>query len=287
MLIFKECGRLGNQLFQYAALKTLFPGEKEMILLGFNSLKSAFTGIEARIIDSSCSRFERSFYYRLHKFADYLSSRRVITRVKGSQSVPVIDVITGLLKKHMFVETAYFQSELLFDPEVVKKLIFDPQAMETAKNLLHRIAGEKKPVFVHIRRGDYVAWPNRSCAAVLPASHYRRCIELIKARISDPFFVFISDDTFYVEEIFGGMENSFISTGSELEDFALMSQCHAGILSASSFSWWGAWFASLKQGNGLFLAPERWGGHRQSSWYPLIFDPFRSGTSFLSFIQTI
>lgn len=284
MLIFKECGRLGNQLFQYAALKTLFPREKEMILLGFNSLNSAFTGIEARIIDSDSSRFARSFFYRLHKFADYFSNRRIITRVKGSQSVPVIDVLPGLCKKYMFVEPAYFQSELLFDPEVIKRLIFNPQVMENAKNFLNRIAGEKRPVFVHIRRGDYVTWPNRSFAAVLPASHYRRCIELIKARIPDPFFVFISDDTFYVEEIFGGMESSFISTGSELEDFALMSQCHAGILSASSFSWWGAWFACLRQGTGPFIAPERWAGHRQSSWYPLIFDPSRSRTSFLSYI---
>ena len=49
MIISKGSGRLGNQLFQYAALRTLCEqNEKLVLLLGFDDLQKAFDGINAK-----------------------------------------------------------------------------------------------------------------------------------------------------------------------------------------------------------------------------------------------
>ena len=66
---------------------------------------------------------------------------------------------------------------------------------------------------------------------------------VINSKINDPFFIFLSDDYWYIKDIFSHLTNSYISQGTALEDFALMSLCQAGILSASTFSWWGSYFA--------------------------------------------
>ena len=133
--------------------------------------------------------------------------------------------------------------------------------MEFAKSFLN----EKKspfdpPIFIHIRRGDYVKWPSREKPAVLPASYYHKCIDLIRSKISNPFFIFMSDDPCYVEDIFGDVKNSFISKFSLNEDFAIMTQCRGGILSASSFSWWAAYFSNLQHPHSHFLGPKYWAG---------------------------
>ena len=64
------------------------------------------------------------------------------------------------------------------------------------------------------------------------------------------------------------------------EDFVLMTQCKGGILSASSFSWWGAYLAKQKYSGTFFLAPKYWAGHRQKRWYP---ESMKS--SFLDYVE--
>jgi hypothetical protein len=59
MLIFKESGRLGNQIFQYAALRSLCEEKEKLFLLGFNDLKLTFNGIDAKIININNSRLYR------------------------------------------------------------------------------------------------------------------------------------------------------------------------------------------------------------------------------------
>lgn len=50
MLIFSECGRLGNQIFQYCGLKAI--DEKgHLYLYGMNSLKEIFVGLEIMYSD--------------------------------------------------------------------------------------------------------------------------------------------------------------------------------------------------------------------------------------------
>lgn len=268
MLIFKESGRLGNQIFQYAALKTLCKNGETLVILGFEDLQTAFNGIDAKIINSHSPRWERSLYYRLYRIGESLSQKKIVTRIEESKELPQVIYNRGLLKRLVFVAESYFQSEPFFKREVITSLTLKPQLLASAQKLLNRITNGKIPIFVHIRRGDYLRWPNKEYPAVLPASYYQKCIHILQSKIQNPFFIFTSDDPFYVKDVFGDLKNSYIAQGSSMEDFALMTQCQGGILSASSFAWWAAYFAHVNHGEGIFIAPKYWGGHRLGYWYP-------------------
>lgn len=279
MLIFEESGRLGNQLFQYAALKTICQQNEKLILLGFEALQSAFNGVEAKIINSYSLKRERSFYYRLYSYADLLSERKIFARIKESKILPKLDWGSSWLNQIKFIEKSYFQSQLFFQPQIVKTLSLKPELLAAAKQQLSLLAQKRTPVFVHIRRGDYLIWPDRANPAILPASYYHRSIEIIQSKVFQPFFIFTSDDPFYVKDVFSNLENAYVSQGSALEDFALMTQCKGGILSASSFSWWAAYFAEQAKSD-LFLAPKYWAGHRRKTWYPVFIE-----SDFLTYID--
>lgn len=146
----------------------------------------------------------------------------------------------------------------------------------SAANLL----AESRPnVFVHIRRGDYVRWPSRDNPAVLPASWFTDAMQAVRSRLDKPQFVVVTDDVPYAREIFGHHGDVAIAAESWEIEFALMTLCDAGILSASSFSWWGAYLAHAAGSAGPFVAPKYWAGRPQGEWYP----PSFARTSFLEF----
>ncbi|MEA5452265.1 alpha-1,2-fucosyltransferase [Leptolyngbya sp. CCNP1308] len=280
MIIFNQSGRLGNQLFQYAGLKTLGQTNETLVLLGFEALQSTFNGIEAKIINTRSSKVERYLSYRFYEWANYLSQKNIIQRVKQAKASINLFYNSSLLKTITVVEQNYFQSESFFDPSIVKSLVLKPELLAFAKQSLEQLPLRRIPIYVHVRRGDYLNWPDKENSAVLPNSYYRKCINLIKADIPDAFFVFTSDEPDYIKATFGDLDNFYISTGTAAEDFALMTQCQGGILSASSFAWWAAYFARLWQNSSVFLAPKYWAGHSKQQWYPAFIK-----SSFLTYVE--
>ena len=270
MLVFQESGRLGNQIFQYSALRHLCKENETLLLLGFNDLKSIFGGINAKIINLNSLKFERALYYKVYPQLDCLSHQGLISRISENDQLNRYELIQkkGLFDSIKFVERSYFQNETLLCHKSIKKLTFNNDILASATHILNTIPSLNTKIFIHIRRGDYLFWPNKDNPAVLPASYYKKCIDIIYSKVSNPFFIFTSDDQFYVADVFGDLKNSYISRRSSFEDFTLMSHCQGGILSASSFSWWAAYFAHLNNPNGIFLAPEYWGGHSVNSWFP-------------------
>ena len=48
-----------------------------------------------------------------------------------------------------------------------------------------------------------------------------------------------------------------------------MGLCSHGILSASSFSWWGALYSkNFNKNKNYYIAPKFWVGHRLKKWIP-------------------
>ena len=71
------------------------------------------------------------------------------------------------------------------------------------------------------------------------------------------FFIFLSDDAGFVECCFEDIENKYISRNSMTVDLALMSLCLYGIVSNSSFSWWGAYMMKDRK---KVVFPKYWYG---------------------------
>ncbi|WP_299402688.1 alpha-1,2-fucosyltransferase [Acaryochloris sp. IP29b_bin.148] len=283
MLIFRESGRIGNQIFQYSAIRSMCPKNEKLVLIGFEEFQALFNNPEANIINSNSSTIERLLYRFIYKAANFLSKKYIFDRIyeiRFPRNFPRVEHEIGILSHIKFIGESYFQFESAFRDEVPNQLEMNHDLINFAKAFLREKSCSNKCIFIHIRRGDYIKWPNKKNPAVLPASYYYKCIDIIKSKIHNPFFVFLSDDPHYVEDIFGGVKNSVISKFSSFQDFALMTQCEGGILSASSFSWWGSYFASQKHSNLFFLAPKYWAGCRSKSWFP----PFVK-SSFLNYVD--
>lgn len=272
MIVFIESGRLGNQLFQYAALRTLCREDEKLVLFGFDALRNAFDNPDATFAARSGSLVFR-FLRRLRARVDSLVARQALFPVISevfTQGRCEVAVAPGRVARLRYCREAFFQSEALFDDTVATRLKLKDAHVRAAERLLADpgLVARKK-IFVHVRRGDYLHWPPGGPPAALPADWYRECMRRFRQSGGAPFFIVVSDDAAHAREEFGAMPDVRVSAGSEAEDFALMCLCDGGILSASAYSWWAAYFASRRRPEGVFLAPQYWVGHGARAWFPI------------------
>jgi hypothetical protein len=166
------------------------------------------------------------------------------------------------LKGNVYLD-GYWQTEKYFeDIEEIIKNDFTVKTEPDEKNreLLNQIKN-CNAVAVHIRRGDYVMDPQtESILGSCSLDYYRRCVEIIAKRISDPHFFVFSDDPKWTKE---NIEIDFPTTyiyhngpNKGYEDLRLMSHCKHFIIANSSFSWWGAWLSD--NSDKIVVAPKSW-----------------------------
>jgi hypothetical protein len=163
----------------------------------------------------------------------------------------------------------YWQNYLIVEhvaDELRKDL--NPKEPARGKNLemLEQISRSRNPVSLHVRRGDYTL-PSEDLA--LPMEYYSRAIASIKQRLVDPtFFVFSDDMPFVKESLPREGKMIFVEHNDDFaahEDLRLMSACHHHIIANSTFSWWGAWLNRLP--DKIVIAPMRW-RLRANTYYP-------------------
>ena len=129
-----------------------------------------------------------------------------------------------------------------------------------------------KTVFIHVRRGDYVEILGES--NLLSKSYYEKAFEQWRQHYKGTdFHVFIvSDDHEWCRNQEWTFPYTLYESQDEIQTLALMSQCKAGaIIANSTFSFWGAMISQSP----LVFYPKRWTGedycHRlcPSHWYGL------------------
>lgn len=272
MIIFFESGRLGNQLFQYCAIKKFQPGGL-IVAIGMSELKDNFAGIDIVGVSKLGKIVERIIGRIGKNRIEYAAKQmRILTMVEEVRSPSGIrfSVKTGLLKNLVYFKAGYYQSEDMVDDGVAKAIVPNQKNREIADKFFNSIPGDKaNRFFVHVRRGDYVNWPSRESPAVLPLDWYRKQMERIRSKNPNALFIVVSDDKPYVDEFFLNEKDVVIACGDMISDFSVMTKClGGGVLSASSLSWWASYFIRRDNADATFVAPTFWGGHRLGSWYP-------------------
>jgi len=112
-------------------------------------------------------------------------------------------------------------------------------------------------VSLHIRRGDYL-----TAGFIEPVSekYIYDALNLIRARLKNPFFYIFTDDPHWVKENLVIDKSFKVVEGNEgknsYKDIILMSLCQHNIIANSSFSWWGAWLN--KNTSKIVIAPMKW-----------------------------
>jgi hypothetical protein len=264
MIIFFENGRLGNQWIQYTGFKKFFPKEK-LVFIGCESLFSIFDGVDAFFI--SKKKVGHRFYFIIFmKILFFLTKIRIfgkIIKTKQTNSYK-ISKKKGLFWKVFVIENFFFD---IVDIENFKNPpLLKTHLVKQAKDwLINRRINTKthSVVFVNVRRGDYLYWPSKQFPAVLSLDWYKRAMNLIKEKVQNPIFILISDDKYYLKDVFNESDNLYISENDFELDFSIMSLCKHGILSSSTFAWCGAYYANLnKEKETFFIAPKNWTQHR-------------------------
>ena len=259
MIIFFSRGRIGNQLFQYAFLNTIVKKKERIYGINMDDFVKYFNienknfknislkrGYIIRIIKSIMM-----FFVKI-KIIGYIFQKRDL---KG-RPLPEYIKKRGLLPIRL-IKSDYFQSPSLFNSEKIDFSLKEEYIIK-AKEFLANIPPSYKRCFIHIRRGDYLFIEYDGYKGInLPKNYYIKAIEIIKKEAKDIFFIFLSDDPEFVEYCYNEIENKIISREKEAVDLAIMMECEYGIISNSSFSWWGAY---LMKNRKKVIFPKYWYG---------------------------
>jgi hypothetical protein len=233
-----QMGRLGNQMFQFAALKGIArncdfeycipPSQskdewKEHQL--FNPFKlTSTTQLNVQYIDiDRPTIIESSFFFDeniFNKCPDWVSIR------------------------------GYFQSEKYFkhiEDEIRSDFAFKEEILEPCTKMISQL--EVSPIALHIRRTDYITNPNHT---PLELYYYQKALQQFD---NEPVLVFSDDPEWCNQQQLFSSDRFFIAeVNSNYVDLCLMTLCSGHIIANSSFSWWGAWLAT----NNKVVAPSGW-----------------------------
>jgi hypothetical protein len=256
-------GRLGNQIFQYCGARALFPGER-LLLMDFGAFDETFEPDDACVLGSAHPVATKAVSLLLRLRALRLFRLGSIENDRVS-FLPAVSV-----KSRIMLSTATYQ---FYDPSMVDvagRLRFRSRVTERVEEFLQRNGLTGRPlVFLHVRRGDYLAWPSLTEPAAIGIGWYEESLKSLQERVPGAEVVVLTDDIDGVRSTMSQPENVHFSDLDAAGDLGLMARCVGGVLSASSLSWWGAHLAQLRMGgSGVFIGPRFWLDRRAREWFP-------------------
>lgn len=267
MIIIFTSSRLGNQLFQYSFAITLRENKEKIYFFGFNDLFNTFDNLIGKDY-STKNRFNKYLVFKILKpTLKLLSNLRIITLIETNREYisskvresDTFRVSKGIFNSIRYIHGGYYQSQKFFSEKLINGIKIKKNYLVKAKDFLTDIPTKFELVFVHIRRGDYENFKVWGKNILLPVEYYKVAMEFINSKLNGKaFYIFLSDNPEYVKKEFYYLKNKKISINNHFAtDLAIMSLCKHGILSISTFSWWGAYLIKNK---GLILAPKYWLG---------------------------
>lgn len=274
MIISLSRGRLGNQLFQYAALQSALRRNERLVLIGYDELSDFLECVDARQIKLADMRRSQLLRRFIGLILNLACSIRLLGRVESDQVTNSEEAIRrrGLLTIDVSLSSA-MQAPTHLRAQATEMMIAHHHRL-AAEQLLTAIPG-RDAVAVHIRRGDYLLWPSRENPAVLPWRWIESAMKLASRDLTDPVFLFLSDDAQYVSDMIRDRPNCYLIDATSEASLAVLASARWQILSASTFSWWGAEFARRSGVLNEAIAPKYWAGWPQREWYPREFESSR------------
>jgi hypothetical protein len=221
---FKTEGRLGNRLFQTAAIYS-YAADNELEFLLPKDIDGPFFELFNRLDDSDFSKIGANYTEPSFGFKSL---------PKGMKNVEF---------------RGYYQSCKYFDhhrEELLELFQLPDREYNQVKERYNQITssltdGPKSLISLHIRRGDYTE--NNGTQYVLPISYYQRALRNFdpKTSVAVVFSDDIPDCRNVLPKKFPNWTFYFVDAGEDWSDLYLMSLCDHNIIANSSYSWWGAY----------------------------------------------
>jgi len=235
-------GHLGNQMFQYAAVKGIatHKGYDWCIAPKENAGKNYPLGLLSEIY--SCFNLNSCKHY------SYVDGGAVAER-SFSFDKDLFEKCPDNVTLY-----GYFQSEKYFkhiEDELRDDFTFKPEIVKECNEIVGTVFEDiETAVSLHIRRGDYTTNPNHP---IQPLDWYENAISNFDSKCE--VVVFSDDPKWCMEQEIFSDDRFIVSNGNTpYHDLCLMSKIKNHIICNSSFSWWGAWLANSKN----VVAPKNW-----------------------------
>jgi hypothetical protein len=274
MIISHIIGGLGNQMFQYAAGRSLSLARGQPLLLdvsGFINYR-LHQGLELqRVFDLPAEIATDAEMRGILGWQCSFGIKRALARpglamMRRSSFIvephfhywPEIKHVPW----HCYL-VGYWQSEHYFrDVASVIRSDFAFKLPLVNRNAeLAEHMGQVNAVALHVRRGDYATNSKTHARhGLCSLDYYRRAIDYISVQVEQPCFFIFSDDIAWVKaNLKMAFPCQYVDHNRNAEsynDMHLMSLCRYHIIANSSFSWWSAWLNPTP--DKIVVAPGKW-----------------------------
>jgi len=248
-------GGLGNQLFQYAAGRSVAERLECPLFFDVSQLGSSLLGSTSRefALDwlikpkqiISAGRGAKAF-----KFARHLLENISPASGTGSFQETGFPYDDQVLNIQIGTTLAgYFQSWRYFD-DIASSLRLEllqnsPRSAWFDKAMLE-LKASGPYIAVHVRRGDYMRSRNTKYHGILGPRYYKTALDTLKNKgVKGRLAVFSDEPEFAVDVLGGDFGDTYVvqppKDAHPMESITLMSGGCAVVTANSSFSWWGAW----------------------------------------------
>lgn len=232
-------GRLGNQMFQYAALRGIAAKHNYEFMIPDSSFEDEWNHhqlFEAFTLPNLKNKGSISqTYYKEDEKMTHIFDQEYVKNCPDNVSL-----------------YGFFQTEKYFEhisDSIREDFTFKDEILNPCKESFTF----DKIISLHIRRGDYVnkSYYHPPCEL----DYYKNALNLFDKDL--PVMIF-SDDVNWCkkQDLFSSDRFMISDSGWNLIDLCLMSMCTHHIIANSSFSWWGAWLS----GHDNVIAPKKWYG---------------------------
>jgi Glycosyl transferase family 11 len=257
-------GRTGNQLFQIAYALSQRKKREWLISVGFGKTMALLAGDCRKRwfnVDAAIPRYliERIVFPVIHRT---LIRTGIVTFDWESDEKHLI--WRGKIRSFRVLK-GYFQSTDDMSPDIRTCMHLKSSLRRKAREILGPVCNGRIPVFVHLRRSDFDEVAVGGQSVKLPDQYYVSSLKRLRTPEEGLCYVIVGDDPGHATRLFQTLSPKFISHLSITEDLALMSICDGGVLSNSTFAWWGAFFGNSRLG---YVAPKYWWGWRVGEWIP-------------------
>jgi len=233
-----QLGRLGNQMFQFSALKGIARNR------GFEYCFPPSRNKNEWVDHQLFSPFKLSSTSQLNiQFIDI--DRPTVMEETFSFNEKIFNECPDWVSIQ-----GYFQTEKYFKhirDELLKDFQFKNEILEPCKEMISQF--DTKPISLHIRRTDYLTNSNHTA---LGLDYYEQALHQFDDR---QVFIFSDDPKWCNQQELFSDDRFLIAEGnSNYVDLCLMTLCSGHIIANSSFSWWGAWLSNSNR----IVAPSGW-----------------------------
>ncbi|KZL18782.1 Glycosyl transferase family 11 [Pseudovibrio axinellae] len=282
MIIINLKGRLGNQLFQWAAARFVAENLQSEIVVcsGESNRKAGITpslmgfNLPTRVAQP---KDFRKVFFPFRKFSKQLQQVMPHLRAYGGKQIQSIEELEKARQNakapHLFLN-GYFMSSHIAE-RVRDKLLIDltiPELSQARQRFLGVVEAPNS-VALHIRRGDFLENSTREAYGLCSIEYYLRALSYLEGKLGPLKPVVFSDDIAWCKEALSHVERvTFFdvpSDGKDVEDLVLMSRCAHQVIANSTYSWWAAYLNTSP--SKLVVAPSPWhakNDHRNTLFLP-------------------